>query len=109
MNYENDEKSNNFEIENNNDYISKDKTTAITKEKTNNNLGNKRKRYEEDKEIKDLNDIKKISNVFEEGKKNEDLNEEETIFIFKFFFFFDINMILNKLINCKILGFFIKL
>ena len=80
MNYENDEKSNNSEIENNNEYISKDITTAITKEKTNNNLGNKRKRYEEDKEIKDLNEIKKIPNIFEEGKKNEDLNEEETIF-----------------------------
>ena len=79
MSYENEEMSKNSKIENNNDYISKDKTTAITKEKTNNNLGNKRKRYEEDKEIKDLNDIKKISNVFEEGKKNEDLNEEETI------------------------------
>ena len=80
MNYENDEKSKNSEIENNNEYISKDITTAITKEKTNNNLGNKRKRYEEDKEIKDLNEIKKIPNIFEEGKKNEDLNEEETIF-----------------------------
>ncbi len=80
MNYENDEKSKNYEIENNNEYISKDITTAITKEKTNNNLGNKRKRYEEDKEIKDLNEIKKIPNIFEEGKKNEDLNEEETIF-----------------------------
>ena len=79
MSYENEEMSKNSKIENNNDYISKDKTTAITKEKTNNNLGNKRKRYEEDKEIKDLNDIEKISNVFEEGKKNEDLNEEETI------------------------------
>ena len=79
MSYENEEMSKNSKIENNNDYISKDKTTAITKEKTNNNLGNKRKRYEEDKEIKDLNEIKKIPNIFEEGKKNEDLNEEETI------------------------------
>ena len=78
MNYENDEKSKNSEIENNNEYISKDITTAITKEKTNNNLGNKRKRYEEDKEIKDLNEIKKIPNIFEEGKKNEDLIKDET-------------------------------
>ena len=79
MNYENDEKSNNSEIENNNEYISKDITTAITKEKTNNNLGNKRKRYEDDEEIEDLNEIKKkIPNEFEEGKKNEDLIKDET-------------------------------
>ena len=79
MNYENDEKSKNYEIENNNEYISKDITTAITKEKTNNNLGNKRKRYEDDEEIEDLNEIKKkIPNEFEEGKKNEDLIKDET-------------------------------
>jgi hypothetical protein len=79
MNSENDKMSQKSENENENDN-SNDFTTAITKEKTNNNLGNKRKRYEEDKEIKDLNEIKKIPNIFEEGKKNEDLNEEETIF-----------------------------
>ena len=78
MNYENDEKSKNSEIENNNEYISKDITTAITKEKTNNNLGNKIKLYDEDEEIKDENQIKKIQNEFNEEKKNKDLIKDET-------------------------------
>ena len=73
MNSENDEMSEKLENENDN---SKEYTTAITKEKTNNNLGNKRKRYEEDKEIKDLNEIEKTPNEFEE-KKNEDLIKNE--------------------------------
>ena len=73
MNYENYEMSEKLENENDN---SKEYTTAITKEKTNNNLGNKRKRYEEDKEIKDLNEIEKTPNEFEE-KKNEDLIKNE--------------------------------
>ena len=87
MNYENEGMPQNSEIENNNEYISKDKTTSITKQinnnnnnnNDNNNLGNKRKRdNQEDEKINDPKEIKNNPNEFEE-KKNEDLNEEETM------------------------------
>ena len=79
---ENDEVSKIFENENNNEYNSKDMTTANTKEKTNNNLGNKIKLYDEDEEIKDENQIKKIQNEFNEEKKNKDLIKDESFRIF---------------------------
>ena len=79
---ENDEVSKIFENENNNEYNSKDMTTANTKEKTNNNLGNKIKLYDEDEEIKDENQIKKIQNEFNEEKKNKDLIKDESFGIF---------------------------
>ncbi len=81
MNYENDEKSNISEIENNNEYNSKDYTTSYTKEKSNNILGNKTKRYDKDENINDANEIKKNSNEFNEEKKNEDLNKDDPFLI----------------------------